>query len=223
MHISSILEQLNNAKGAIFDVDGTILDSMEIWHGADYKFLKSRNREPEPDLGKILFPLTMRQCLEYMKEHYELDDTVDEIEQGILDIVTDDYCNYVPFKPGIETIIKTLGNRDIPMTVVTSSERYLIGPAFERLDISHYFNQYFICSELGIKKDKPEIFLRAAESLGANPEEIYVFEDGLYAIEVAKKAGFKIVGIFDNDSIDDQAAIKELSDIYISKEMLESM
>lgn len=203
-------------KGAIFDVDGTLLDSMEIWEDAGARYLRRVGAEPEKDLGEILYPMTMAESAEYVKERYQLSFSPDEIIQGVLDTVRDFYFYEAPIKPGVKELLLWMRENDIPMTAATASDREHIEAAFKRLGIDGYFGRIFTCSEVGAGKRHPLIYERAAAYLGAAPGEILVFEDALYALMTAKNAGFHTVGVYDRFSGGEQEELKRQADVYLT-------
>lgn len=202
-------------KGAIFDVDGTLLDSMSIWQDVGARYVRSRNVEPEENLAEILFPMTVEEGAIYVKQQYSLEESVEQIVQGVLDTVRDFYYYEAPLKAGAWEFLEALAAEEIPMVVATSSERDQIEQAFGRLNILQYFQKIFTCTEVGAGKSQPFIYQQAGEVLGAAPEEIFVFEDVLHAIKTAKAAGFRTVGLYDSSSEDHQEEIRETADIYL--------
>lgn len=201
-------------KGAIFDVDGTLLDSMEIWEEAGIRYLKKQKIEPEPGLSRLLFPMTVEEAACYMQETCHLSQSTDQIIEGILHTVQDFYYYEAPLKPGVKELLEKMKQRKIPMVIATSSERDHIDAAFQRLGIAHYFERIFTCSEVGAGKSQPLIYQKAAEYLGTKPGDTCVFEDVLHAIRTAKKAGFYTAAVYDRFSNNDQEEIKKTADLY---------
>ena len=201
-------------KGAIFDVDGTLLDSMEIWEDVAIRYLKSIGVEAEPDLPEVMFTMSLPEGAAYVKEHYRLTRETDEIIQGVLDIIRKYYEETAPLKPGVTKILEELSRKRIPMTVATSNNKEEVEAAFKRLGIASYFSRIFTCEEVGAGKTRPDIYMKAAEYMGTRPEETVIFEDVLHAIRTAKKAGFLAVGLYDEASKADQEEIKKEADWY---------
>lgn len=201
-------------KGAIFDVDGTLLDSMEIWEDVAIRYLKSIGVEAEPDLPEVMFTMSLPVGAAYVKEHYRLTRETDEIIQGVLDIIRKYYEETAPLKPGVTKILEELSRKRIPMTVATSNNKEEVEAAFKRLGIASYFSRIFTCEEVGAGKTRPDIYMKAAEYMGTRPEETVIFEDVLHAIRTAKKAGFLAVGLYDEASKADQEEIKKEADWY---------
>ncbi len=207
-------------KGAIFDVDGTLLDSMEIWEDAGARYLRRIGKDPEEGLNEVLYPMTMAEGAEYVKERYHLSSALDEIIRGVLDTVRDYYFYEAPVKTGVKAFLAGMKERGIPMAAATASDRKHIEAAFKRLGIDGYFGKIFTCAEVGAGKRSPLIYERAAKYLNAKPAEIVVFEDALYALMTAKRAGFHTVGVYDRFSAEQTAEMKRQADIYV-KELLE--
>ena len=201
-------------KGAIFDVDGTLLDSMEIWEDVAIRYLKSIGVEAEPDLPEVMFTMSLPEGAAYVKEHYRLTRETDEIIKGVLDIIRKYYEETAPLKPGVTKILEELSGKRIPMTVATSNNKEEVEAAFKRLGIASYFSRIFTCEEVGAGKTRPDIYMKAAEYMGTRPEETVIFEDVLHAIRTAKKAGFLAVGLYDEASKADQKAIEKEADWY---------
>lgn len=204
-----------NIKGAIFDVDGVLLDTMHVWTDAGARYLASLGKEAEPRLGDKLFTMTVDMGAVYVKEKYELTQPLDEIIRGINGVVEDYYYNHAPFKPGARELLEQLKAAGVPMTVASSTGKSYLLAAFDRLGYTDCFDDIFSCVELETSKSEPGIFFRACETMGTAPEHTWLFEDGLYSIKTAKAAGFKTVGVYDAVSAHEQDEIRETADIYV--------
>jgi len=203
--------------GAIFDLDGTLLDSMGIWDNAAEMFLCSIGIKAEPGLGKIMFTMSMTEGAEFLKDRYHLNMNRDDIIAGINRTIEDFYFYRVQLKEGAQQFLKGMKQAGIKMTVATSSDRQVVERALERLNIINFFERIFTCTEIGAGKAQPDIYLAAARYMGTLPKDTWVFEDALYAIKTAKKAGFKTVGVYDASSAENLDEIKEISHIYFEK------
>lgn len=202
-------------KGAIFDVDGTLLDTMPVWTTAGIRYLQSLGIEAEPGLADVLFKMTVDMAAEFLKEKYDLPQSLDEIRRGILGMVEAFYFHHAEFKPGARELLEALKTAGVPMTIATSTNKYCILAAFDRLGYTDYFDGILTCPEMGTHKSEPDIFFAAAKLMGTKPSETWVFEDGLYAVKTAKTAGFKTVGIYDEVSRGDQEELGDWADIYV--------
>ncbi len=201
--------------GMIFDVDGTLLDSMPVWDHSGERYLAALGIQAPASLGKILFSKTMQQGAQYIKKKYHLSQSEDEIKAGINQTVAAAYIDETELKQGVPDFLQTLRKAGIPMTVVTSADKPLILAAFRRLGLDGCFKNIFTCTEFGSGKDDPEIFYAAAEEMGSPPGSTWVAEDALYAIRTAKAAGYRIIGVSDASSRKDEPEIRKLADYFI--------
>ena len=202
-------------KGIVFDVDGTLLDSMHIWGELGKRYLASVGIEAKPGLAKILFPMSLDESSEYLKNEYNLSDSVEQITEDTIKILSDFYRYEAAPKPGALAFVRKMQSRNIPMAIATSGDRRILDTALARLGVTDFFAGILTCSELKTNKRIPTIYLRAAELLGTVPEETAVFEDVLHAIQAAKSAGFITYAIEDEASIQDRDKIKEAADFYL--------
>lgn len=203
-------------KGAIFDVDGVILDSMKVWNQCGIRYLESIGIEADPKLGYRMFHMTLGQGAEYIKDHYSLPYDLEEIKSGMMAQVEAYYFNSPVMKEGARELLTYFRDKGVRMTVASSTNSYCIIAAFKKLGILNYFDEILSCSEGGRRsKSYPDTFFEAAEIMGTDPENTMVFEDGLYSIRTAKEAGFLVTGVYDEISESDQDDIKKLADIYV--------
>ena len=203
-------------RGAIFDLDGVLLDSMGIWKDLGARYLRSLHIQPEPGLNEILFAMSMEQGAAYLKEHYPLPQSEAEIGEGIARMLEDYYFYEVPAKPGAAALLNFLAERGIPMAAATSSPRTHVTRALERLGLLPYLQAVFTTGEVGGSKHEPAIYHLAAERLGTAPEETLVFEDSLYALKTARAAGYCTMGVFDAHGEEDQAGLKAAAEVYLT-------
>lgn len=204
-------------KAAIFDVDGTLLNSMPVWEDIGERYLASQNITAEKNLRAALHTMSLEQGAAWMKEKYQLDKSISQIIEEVLKIVSDFYRFEAPLKPGVKKTLEWFKERNIQMTVATSGNRELTEAALARNGILDYFEQIYTCTETGAGKDEPLIYLKAAESMQAEPNETLVFEDALHAAETAKKAGFVVVGVYDEENRKNISKMKEVCDCYCDR------
>ena len=201
--------------GAIFDMDGTLLDSMQMWDNVGQNYLRSLGLEPREGFREILRPLSLRQSAEYMMEAYELDRTPEQIMQEIDQGIEARYFTDLPLKPGVADMLEQLHRRGVAMCIATATDRYLVEAGLRRVGILDYFQFILTCTEAGSGKDRPFIYETALAKLGTPKEQTYIFEDALYAVETAKRAGFPVVGVEDASASAARERIRELSDCYV--------
>ena len=153
-------------RGAIFDLDGVLLDSMGIWEDLGARYLRRLHITPEPGLNEVLFPMSMEQGAAYLKAHYPLQQSEAEICGGIARMLKDYYAQEVPAKPGAAALLAFLAERGISMAAATSSPRAHVTAALDRLGLLPYLNAVFTTGEVGGSKHEPVIYHLAAEALG---------------------------------------------------------
>jgi beta-phosphoglucomutase-like phosphatase (HAD superfamily) len=202
-------------KGAIFDMDGTVIDSMKIWISLGERFLQAVNITPPADLDEQIRNLTLHETAEFLVNELKIPYSVGELERQIVGFITDAYFNYIPEKPGIRLLLEYLRENNVRMCVATNTDSPLARPALERLDLMKYFEFIITCSDVKSGKDKPVIFNEALIRLGTDLPETTVFEDALYAVKTAKSAGFRVIGVYDDTAANDTDEIKSICDAYI--------
>lgn len=211
-------------QSAIFDMDGTLLDSMFIWDDLGPGMLRAQGITPEEGLTEKLKVLTLRQGAAYCKERYALPQSVEEIVSLIEGRVEKFYKEEVQAKPGVEKFLSLLKMEGVWMYVATATDRHLAEAALRCAGIDGYFRGILTCQEVGQGKDSPEIFERCMRRLRSNKKDTVIFEDALHAIETAKAAGFRVCGVYDDSAREDQEAIRRIADYYITsfEEMFET-
>lgn len=204
-------------KAAIFDADGTLLDSMGQWNLVPYKYVKSLGVAADENIAEKLFTMTISEAAEFIIDEYELSVTVEEAVEGMDAIIREFYKNDVELKDGAGELLEYFKAREIPMVIGTSTDRDCIEVGLERTGISAYFDRIYTSTEVGKSKEKPDLFIQAMEFMESSPDETIVFEDGLYSLKTAAALGMKTVGIFDEVSLSNQKELKELADLYVDE------
>lgn len=196
-------------------MDGTLLDSMQMWDNVGQNYLRSIGLEPREGFREVLRPLSLRQSAEYMKEAYGIDRTPEQIMEDIDHGIEQRYFNDLPLKPGVKEMLDRLRRRGVRMCIATATDRYLVEAGLRRVGILDCFEFILTCTEVGSGKDQPKIYETALQRLGTAKETTYIFEDALYAIETAKRACFPVVGVYDESALATMDRIRSLSDIFI--------
>lgn len=204
-----------NKRYAIFDMDGTILDSMPVWRGLGKSYLLSHNIIPPSDLRKIIAPLTLSETAGYFQT-LGVAGTVEEIVESLNSYMRVQYETTIGPREGIEDYIKALQSLGVRCCVATATNAHLAELCLARLNLLHYFEFIVSCETIGIGKTEPDVYFHAARLLGAQPGEIAVLEDAPYAAETAKQAGFYVIGIYDPCSERHQERLKATIDEYIT-------
>ena len=206
---------IQDIKGVIFDVDGVLLDSMGIWTDLGARYLVSIGKTPEEGLAEILFSMSMEQGAEYLREHYSIGLTAEEIGTGLQDMLRDFYYYEVQARPGAQQLLQAVSSAGIKITAATSSPREHIERALERNGLLSYVDRMFTNAEIGKSKHSPDIYDAAAGHMGTAPGETCVFEDSLYALRTAAAAGYHTVGVFDSKGESDQEGLRGSAEIYL--------
>ena len=201
-------------KGAIFDLDGTILDSMFIWDTIGEDYLRSLGKEPKENLKETFKTFTLEQAAHYYIENYGVTLSVDEIIDGVNKMVERYYAETVPLKPGIEVFLEKLKVKGVKICIATVTDKPLVEVALDRLGVRDYFSEIFTCASVGHSKEEPHIYRAAQKHLGTSKGETVVFEDALHALKTAKADGFVTAGVFDIHE-ENQAELKTTADHYI--------
>ena len=212
-------------QSAIFDMDGTLLDSMPIWKGLGAAMLRDLGFEPDAALEAKLKTLSLRDGVAYCKDYYQLSQTVDQLVGLVFDKIHEFYCERVQTKPGVEKFLSLLKMEGVWMYVATATDRPLAEAALRRAGIDHYFRGLITVAEVGVgKRDSAEIYERAMRRLQSNKKDTVVFEDAFHAIRTAKAAGFRVAAVYDASEEANQPAIREMADYYIRsfEEMFET-
>lgn len=202
-------------KGAIFDVDGTLLDSMEIWDTLGEDYLKSLGFSPKENLNETFKNMSLHQAAEYYISEYGVPLSVDEIMNGVNAMIENYYCHNALLKRGVLEFLKKLHEYGVKMCIATATDRPFIESALKRCGIRKYFSEIFTCNSVGHGKDEPFIYREALKALGTDRTNTVVFEDALYAAKTAKSDGFITVALYDvHEKNADK--LKAIADCYIT-------
>ena len=188
-------------KGAIFDMDGTLLDSMWVWRQIDVDFLGRRGFEVPSDYGT--------------NSVLTIEITAEDLIQEWHGMAAEAYAKKVELKSHAKEYLLELKKASTRIAAATSSAYELIAPCLERNGVLECFDAFVTTMEVPHGKDFPDVYLEAAKRLKLSPEECLVYEDIYKGICAAKSAGFKVVAMREEASIDDQEKIRQVSDYYI--------
>lgn len=201
----------NSHKLHIFDMDGTILDSMPMWATIASDYLDSYNITHDDGVNKLIESYTLENAAKYFIE-LGLDKTVDEIIKDIYDFSFNKYKYEIPAKPGMAELLKKLHENGDTICLLSASPVQCAEAAFDRLGVLKFFDKLLSCQDLETDKTVPETFVNAAASLGFKPEETVVYEDALYSIRSAKAAGCKTIAIYDDFAATEWDEILKMAD-----------
>lgn len=206
--------------GAIFDMDGTLIDSLSFWDSyfsdLGRRYLSDPTFVPDPETLRAMRTATIGEGQTLLHKRYGFGDTPDELVSFAYERCEYFYRNVVTVKDGVLEFLDFLMANNVPMCIASATETPLLKIAVERFGFDRYFPRVFSCSEVGYGKERPDVFLKAAEYLGTPIGSTYVFEDSVVAIETAVNAGFGTVGIYDDHGLEHDK-MKRLSSFYIEK------
>lgn len=201
-------------RGAIFDVDGTLLDSMFIWDTVGETYLRSIGYQPKENLNETFKNMSLHQAARYYQTEYGVTLSIDEIMDGVNAMLERYYRFEVPLKPGVAELLERLRQSGVKLCIATATDRHLVEAALDRCGVLSCFGEIFTCNEVGHGKDEPDIFEAALRFLGTRREETLVFDDALYAVRTAKEAGFPVAAVYDSHERS-QAEVRARSDLYL--------
>lgn len=202
---------------AIFDMDGTVLDSMQAWVDAIGHILTRRGITPPADLREITRPMNGMLLVDYLQREFLPGITGREITDEVGAYMEDFYSDRVQAKAGVKNFLSLLKMEGVQCYLATATHRELVHRAIAHAGLEPYFKGIITSGEVGKNKiDSPDIYEWAMKRMGGNKADTVVFEDALFAIRTAKKAGFRVAGVYDPDSEADQEEIRALSDYYIT-------
>ena len=200
---------------AVFDMDGTLLDSMPLWENASDVYCERRGIPVDAAFHHRLLEMNMQQFANCMRDEFGVDKSVDEIVSEINEQLAESYATTVVPKPGMIDLLARLKRNGARMCVCTSTDRPLVELVLDRFGMSRFFDFIVPSSEFGIGKSDPAIFRHCMERLGGTPADTMVFEDAPYAMRSAKAAGLRVCAVADESSLTHGAKISALADCQI--------
>jgi len=199
-------------KAYIFDLDGTLLDSMGLWLNIDIEFLRKRGLAAPDDYADKVSSMSFQEAATYTIGRFGLPDTVDGLLQEWNDMAVFAYGHTIRMKPYAKEYLLTLKERGTKLAIATSAIPELCELALRSHGIYDWFSIICNSNEVGCGKSRPDIFLLAAKKLGVDPRDCIVFEDILDAVKSAKNVGMIVCGVYDKASENDWDAIKDMAD-----------
>lgn len=181
----------------LFDCDGTILDSMHIWTEPLYKIFEKYNYFPNQEEKGYMESLDYKSMIKWISKNIAKDMSPDDIDKIFQNIINDGYSNFLMPKEGVLEILKQLKNQGFEMAIASSTNYKLLEICMKRLNIFDYFK--FIITPDTCKFNKSDIgyWKMAVDNLSTTPENVILYDDALYAVKAAKKAGIKTCGLKD--------------------------
>ncbi len=196
----------------IFDLDGTLLDSMDVWAKVDVDFLAENHIAIPKDYTQAVCCMGFQQAAAYTIERFHLALTEKQVMDRWLWMVRQEYACHVPLKPGAKEVLQALRTRRQPMAIVTALQEQLFRPCLQRHGIETWFDVFIEEGQADKDKSHPDLYRMAAQKLGVPPQNCIVFDDLAKALGGAKEAGMRTAGLYDKRSAFQWANVRQLAD-----------
>lgn len=207
---------LTGKKAVIFDMDGSLIDSMWLWPKVDEIYMTKYDLTMPETFHKDIEGMSFTETAQYFVDTFPtLHRTVDEIKKEWQELTLEMYCTKVPLKPGAKTFLQKMKDAGIRLGIATSNSKELAEAALKALHVRDFFDTVRTACEVEKGKPAPDVYLKAAEDLQVKPEECLVFEDVPSGIKAGKNAGMTVCAVDDAFSAPDEAEKRELADYYI--------
>lgn len=209
-------DMLKNTDAVIFDLDGSLVDSMWMWKAIDIEYLGKFGIPLPEDLQSKIEGMSFSETAVYFKEHFHIPDSLEKIKNDWNRMAWDKYEKEVPLKPGIPEFLEGCSKHGIKLGIATSNSRQLV----ENIVSVHKLRDYFSCIMTGCDvahgKPSPDIYLAVADALKVDPKRCLVFEDIIPGIQAGKNAGMKVCAVEDAYSLQAKESKQALADYYIN-------
>lgn len=207
---------LENKKAVIFDLDGSLVDSMWIWPEVDVNYLNKYSLSAPKDFHKEIEGMSYTETARYFLDTFPmLECTVEDVKREWTQMTMELYITRVPLKPGAQEFLDRMRKEGVLLGIATSNARELVDATLKALKIQDYFTSVRTACEVAAGKPAPDVYLKVAEDLGVSPESCLVFEDVPKGIEAGKNAGMSVCAVDDAFSRPDEAEKKQLADYFI--------
>ncbi len=201
---------------AIFDMDGTIMDSLDVWGKIDREFLENKRGIKVPDdYVHAISAMSFTEIANYTRERFNLPDSAEELKAEWTQLAEYEYAHNIFLKDGVREYIDLLKKQGKKIALCTSSPDYFYVPCLKNNGVYEMFDSFTNTCEAGEGKNSTRVFLLAAQKTGAKPQRCIIFEDVLSAATSAKNAGMLVCGVFDERSLVHRDTMKKICDFYI--------
>ena len=206
---------IKDIDAVIFDLDGTLVDSMWMWKSIDIEYLARFGIELPEDLQKSIEGMSFSETAVYFKQRFELDESLEQIKSDWNQMAWEKYRDEVPLKEGVPEFLQYLKDHQIPAGIATSNSRELVDLVIATHNIKEYFTSIRTSCEVAKGKPSPDIYLLVAKDLNAEPSRCLVFEDVLQGVMAGKNANMKVCAVYDDFSKKDEKEKIRLADYYV--------
>lgn len=193
---------LEGIQAVIFDLDGTLVDSMWIWEAIDREYFRQHGLEVPAGLQQQISGMSFSETADYIKEQFAISDTVEEMKNIWNEMAEKKYESEVPLKPGAYEFLIRLKEQGIKTGVATSNSKHLVELTLQARGIRSYMDSVHTACEVAHGKPEPDIYILVAGDLGVAPEHCLVFEDIVEGIQAGKRAGMRTCAVADSGSAD---------------------
>lgn len=186
-----------NIRAVIFDLDGTLIDSMHIWHEIDIAFFEENGLSLPDGLSETVARMSIDEWADYFVTNYVPSLTRTQVIRRIEEMAADHYRHTIPMKPYVTEFLDALDARGIPCGICTATYRSSANAVLTRLGLLRRMQFVLTGEDFPVGKTSPEIYLEAQKRLGADISQTLVVEDSLHCIETAAAAGFPVAAVYD--------------------------
>lgn len=212
----TLKEKMGEIGAVLFDLDGTLIDSMWIWEQIDDEFLGAYGLPVPEDLHDEIEGMSFSETAVYFKDRFHLPLSLEKIKRIWNDMAMDKYLHVVSLKPGVQEFLEWLKIREIPAGIATSNSRELVDGVLKARGLEGYFSSVATGCEVNAGKPAPDIYLHVAGTLHVPPAACMVFEDIPAGIRAGKSAGMTVTAVEDDFSAAIREEKKRLADYYIA-------
>ena len=202
-------------KVYIFDLDGTLIDSMPVGIGIVLGFLKERGIDYPDDIVTTLTPLGYKGSAKYIADHLSGGGQLEQIYEYFQAQTLRAYGETIPLKAHVKETLEGLKAQGYRLNVLTASPQLLTDICLKRLGVYDLFDNVWSIDAFGLTKADERIYIEAAKRIGVAPEECIMADDNLHVLKTAKKVGMATVGVYDESSKDVMEEMRAIADKYV--------